>query len=55
MTTDFISIQQQEMAVEAMKKMQKNPERWVKELPVMDRGKVIGLIRMHDIVQSGIS
>ncbi|GAB4187233.1 MAG: KpsF/GutQ family sugar-phosphate isomerase [Simkaniaceae bacterium] len=54
-TKSFISIEKQKMAIDAMKTMQKDPKKWVKELPVLENGKIIGLIRMHDIVQSGIS
>jgi arabinose-5-phosphate isomerase len=55
MTYTAISIPQETLAWEALKVMQKDPRRWISVLPVLDRDrKVIGLIRMHDIIQSGI-
>ncbi len=38
---------------EAVKIMQKDPKRYVMVLPVVDQGKAVGLLRMHDIVQAG--
>ncbi|MFA6119596.1 MAG: KpsF/GutQ family sugar-phosphate isomerase [Parachlamydiales bacterium] len=53
MTRDFISINKNALAVEAMKKMQEKKQ--VMILPVIENEKIEGIIRMHDIVQSGIS
>ncbi len=54
-TESFLSVTPTKMAVEAMKVMQQKKGKWVKELPVIDNEKLVGLIRMHDIVQSGIN
>jgi arabinose-5-phosphate isomerase len=43
------------LAWEAMKLMQKDPKRWIMMLPVLEEEKVVGVIRMHDIVQAGLS
>jgi arabinose-5-phosphate isomerase len=44
-----------EMAWDALKIMQKDPARWVMMLPVLEGDRVVGLIRMHDIIQAGIT
>jgi len=54
-TTSFLAVERGQMAIEALRMMQKDSVKWVKELPVLEEGKVIGLIRMHDIVQAGIN
>lgn len=43
------------LAWEAMKRMQKDPKRFVMISPVLEQEKVVGIIRMHDIVQAGLS
>lgn len=55
MTSSAIHIPQNILAWEAMQVMQKDPKRWVMVVPVLDDKKVIGLVRMHDIVQAGLS
>jgi predicted transcriptional regulator len=35
--------------------MQKDPKRFVMVSPVVDQNKVVGIIRMHDIVQAGLA
>ncbi len=42
------------LAFEAMKRMEEDPSRLITVLPVVEEGKVLGLLRMHDIVQSGL-
>lgn len=54
MTRAPISITKDLLAWEAIKIMQKDPRRWVMVTPVVDQEKVIGVIRMHDIIQAGI-
>lgn len=39
---------------EAMQQMEEDPTRLITVLPVVDRGKVVGLLRMHDILQVGL-
>jgi arabinose-5-phosphate isomerase len=55
MTQSAISVPQNILAWEAMKIMQKDPKRWVMVVPVVEKGKVVGIVRMHDIVQAGLS
>lgn len=55
MTRSATSIQQSERAWEAMKLMQKDPKKWIMMLPVLEDQKVVGIIRMHDIIHAGIS
>ncbi|HXF28831.1 MAG TPA: CBS domain-containing protein, partial [Chlamydiales bacterium] len=43
------------LAFDAMKQMEADQKRPITVLPVVDGGKVVGILRMHDIVQSGIS
>jgi arabinose-5-phosphate isomerase len=43
------------LAWEALKIMQKDPKKWITVLPVLEDKKVVGLLRMHDIIQAGIS
>ncbi len=43
------------LAIEAVKKMEEDPNRLITVLPVIEEGKVVGLIRMHDILQKELS
>jgi len=55
MTSSFIRTQSGMLAWDALRLMQKDPSRRVMMMPVLDNGNLVGLIRMHDIVQAGIS
>ncbi len=55
MTASAIWVPRNILAHEAVKIMQKDPKKWVMMAPVIDEKKVVGLIRMHDIVQAGVS
>jgi arabinose-5-phosphate isomerase len=55
MTKTAFFIDVKERAWEAMKLMQKDPKRWIMMLPVLENQKVVGIIRMHDIIHAGIS
>ena len=55
MTTSFIRIYKGKRAWDALCLMQKDPKRRIMMMPVVDNEQLAGLIRMHDIVQSGIS
>ena len=55
MTPSVIQIQRGKLAWEALKIMQKDPKKFVMVLPVVEEGKVAGILRMHDIIQAGIS
>lgn len=50
-----VTISKKILAWDALKIMQKDPKRWITSIPVLEDGCVIGLLRMHDIVQAGIS
>lgn len=54
MTRTAITTESKEMAWEALKLMQKDPNRWIMMLPVLEKKQVVGLIRMHDIIHAGI-
>jgi arabinose-5-phosphate isomerase len=55
MTATAFTIESSTLAWDALRMMQKDPKRFVMILPVVEEGKVIGILRMHDIVQAGIS
>jgi arabinose-5-phosphate isomerase len=55
MTPSAIAISKNLLAWDAMKIMQKDPKRWVMVVPVVEDEKVVGLVRMHDIVQAGLA
>ena len=55
MTATAISIPGDMLAWEALKTMQKNPKKWVMVVPVLKERKVVGILRMHDIIQSGVA
>ncbi|HSW86229.1 MAG TPA: KpsF/GutQ family sugar-phosphate isomerase [Rhabdochlamydiaceae bacterium] len=55
MTHSAISIGRDLLAWDALKIMQKDPKRWVMVCPVLENNKVVGIIRMHDIIQAGLS
>jgi arabinose-5-phosphate isomerase len=54
MTTSFRSINADALAWDAMQKMEEDQKRPITVLPVLDSGRVLGLIKMHDILQSGL-
>jgi arabinose-5-phosphate isomerase len=43
------------LAWEAMREMQRDPKKWIMVLPVLEGERVVGIIRMHDIIQTGLS
>ena len=55
MTRSPISIQSDVLAWDALKLMQRDPKRWIMVLPVIEEEKVVGLVRMHDIIHTGIA
>jgi len=54
MTTSPLAIQKDELAWDALKRMQKDPKKYVMVLPVLDDNQVVGILHMHTLVQSGI-
>lgn len=55
MTRTALTIGKDQLAWEARKIMQRDPKKFVMMLPVVENGKVEGILRLHDIVQAGIS
>jgi arabinose-5-phosphate isomerase len=43
------------LAWDAMKKMEEDPNRLITVLPVTEQGRVLGLLRIHDILQAKLS
>lgn len=54
MTPSCIATEKGKKALEVLKLMQKDKKKWVHVMPVTDQDRLIGLIRMHDLVQAGI-
>jgi arabinose-5-phosphate isomerase len=54
MTSSPLTTASRGLAVDAMRLMEEDPSRLITVLPVVDEGKVIGLLRMHDIIQAGL-
>ena len=54
MTRHCIVTTKQARASIALSRMQEVDQRWVSVIPVVENNLLIGLIRMHDIVQAGI-
>ncbi len=54
MTRTFKGVESEALAADAMEVMEADQKRPVMVLPVLDKGKLKGLIKMHDILQSGL-
>jgi arabinose-5-phosphate isomerase len=54
MTVSAQAVEAGSLAWDALKIMQKDPKKFIMVLPVLNQGKVAGILRMHDIVQAGI-
>lgn len=50
-----ITLEANTLAWNALKEMQKDVNKWVMVAPVLEENKVVGLLRMHDIIQAGLS
>jgi arabinose-5-phosphate isomerase len=55
MNPSVTSLPPETLAWDALKYMQKDAQKWVMVLPVLENGKIVGILRMHDIVKAGIS
>ena len=55
MTRSPKTVNQNQMALDAVRLMEEDPGRLITVLPVLDGHKLVGLIRMHDIVQLGLN
>lgn len=53
MTRSALSIEADVLAFDAMKRMQYDPKKWIMVLPVLEKEKVIGVVRLHDIISHG--
>lgn len=54
MTPAPLTVPSELLAWKAMEVMEKDPQRPVYVLPVMENGQLVGLVRMHDLVQAGL-
>lgn len=43
------------LAWDAVKQLQRDPKKWVMMAPVIEEKRVVGLLRMHDVVQAGLT
>lgn len=55
MTRSPISLKKNILAWDALKMMQSDPKKWVMVCPVLEGDKIVGVIRMHDIIQAGLT
>ena len=56
MTADPITVQPQLLAVAALELMERNRRKAIAVLPVQaEDGELLGLLRLHDLVQAGFS
>ena len=55
MTITPIAVASGMPAIEALTLMERNAKKAITVLPVVDEAKVVGMLRMHDLVQAGLS
>ncbi len=55
MTKSPKSISHHQMAIDAVRSMEEDPSKLITVLPVLDGKKLVGLVRMHDIIQLGLN
>lgn len=55
MTKSATSIHPDMLAWDALQLMQKDPKKWILVMPVIENNSIVGILRMHDIVKSGIA
>lgn len=53
MTRDPLHTEPGCLAMQALELMEQSPKRLVTVLPVVEEGKIVGILRMHDIIQAG--
>lgn len=54
MTSEFLFTEKKKLAWEALQSMERDPQKLVSVLPVLEKEKLVGIIRIHDILQTGI-
>jgi len=54
-TTDPINVTPDTLAAEALVVMERNPAQALSVLPVIEGGELVGLLRLHDLVQAGFT
>jgi len=54
-TSDPISVTPDTLAAEALRVMERNPAQALSVLPVIDGSELVGLLRLHDLVQAGFT
>ena len=54
MTPSCIATEKGKRILEALSLMQQDKKKWVNVIPVIESSRVIGLIRMHDLIQIGV-
>jgi arabinose-5-phosphate isomerase len=54
-TTDPISVTPDTLAAEALRVMERNPAQSLSVLPVIEGAELVGLLRLHDLVQAGFT
>jgi arabinose-5-phosphate isomerase len=54
-TTNPISVTPDTLAAEALVMMERNPAQALSVLPVINGGELVGLLRLHDLVQAGFT
>ena len=56
MTADPITVAEQTLAIHAMERMERNRRKAIGVLPVVtEEGRMLGLLRLHDLVQAGLT
>lgn len=54
MTPMPISVESSVPAIDALRLMERNAKKAIAVLPVVDAGRIVGMLRMHDLVQAGL-
>ncbi len=55
MSANALTIEKGTLAWDALKIMQKDPKKLIMMLPVLDQGKAVGIVHMHEIIQAGLA
>ncbi len=55
MTPSALCVARDQLAWDAMQIMQKEATRWIMVCPVLEEERVVGIIRMHDIIHAGLA